>query len=83
MEYFFIALSVSFLILGGSFINSFELINRASGVFSIFIGITFILASKFSSLDNSITIKSTEKLELIETITTTTDTIYKYQVINK
>jgi hypothetical protein len=52
-------------------------------IFFTFIGFIFMALYTEAIKELPIKIKSTEKLELIKTITTPIDTIYKYQIINK
>lgn len=52
-------------------------------VFGFFLSLLGYFFIRLFLLMYPITIKSTQKLELIETITTPTDTIYKYEIIKK
>jgi len=62
--------------------SSYVFINKEI-IFGICLSILGCFFMKLFLLIHPITIKSTEKLELIETIITPTDTIYTYKIIKK
>ena len=77
MEYVYLALICLFFVASGALIAKGNLF----GVFTMFFGGVSVIPYKEEL--KAIKIKSTEKLELIETITTQTDTIFKYEIKSK
>ena len=71
--------AISFTLIGYSSAKDFMILF----VISSFCSVIFIAFYTHSIIELPITIKSTEKLDLIQTIATPTDTIFKYQIINK
>jgi hypothetical protein len=71
--------AISFILMGYSSANDFMVLF----VITSFCSVIFIAFYTISIIELPITIKSSEKLELIQTIATPTDTIFKYQIINK
>jgi hypothetical protein len=80
IEFSFFILGLVFLFFGGYLTAKNEL-NVA--LFTTFLGVLFLGGYTMLIIELPIKIKSTEKLELIETIATQTDTTFKYQIINK
>jgi hypothetical protein len=79
MEYIFLIIAI---LLFGLFGFCLYIKLLIPSFFSFVIGLLY-LQVYINLINKTIEIKSTEKLQLIETVTTPTDTTYKYKIKNK
>lgn len=80
MEYLNLIFTISFLIFSGYLLSKRDIGNAIySLILAISFGVIYVLIVK----EQPIEIKSSEKLELIETVITKNDTIYKYIIKTK